>query len=137
MAKKSTGKLADKVAIVTGGASGIGRAICQRFGREGAKVVVADRNIAGAEETLTLMGATPDNASMVDVNISDAFQVERMVEAAVTQFGRFAPAYCVRIAGILINRIDLPALEQVKFLTIPTGFQQHFFDQGHGLVKVA
>ena len=63
------GRLEDKVAIVTGGASGIGRAICQRFGREGAKVVVADRNINGAEETLSLMGATPDNASVIDVNI--------------------------------------------------------------------
>ena len=83
-----TGRLENKVAIVTGGASGIGRAICQRFGREGAKVVVADRNIAGAEETLSLMKATPDTAAVVDVNISDAFQVERMVTEAVTRFGR-------------------------------------------------
>ena len=83
-----TGRLEDKVAIVTGGSSGIGRAICQRFGREGAKVVVADRNIVGAEETLSLMGASPDTESMVDVNISDSSQVEKMVDAAVNQFGR-------------------------------------------------
>ena len=83
-----TGRLENKVAIVTGGASGIGRAICQRFGREGARVVVADRNIAGAEETLSLMEATPETAATVDVNISDAFQVERMVNEAVTRFGR-------------------------------------------------
>ena len=49
------GRLQDKVAIVTGGASGIGRAVCRRFLEEGARVVVADRNPAGAQETRALL----------------------------------------------------------------------------------
>ncbi|MQG63386.1 MAG: SDR family oxidoreductase [SAR202 cluster bacterium] len=120
-----TGRLEDKVAIVTGGASGIGRAICQRFGREGAKVVVADRNIAGAEETLSLMGASPDTASMVDVNISDSFQVERMVDAAVTQFGRLD--ILINGAAILIRTPPLVEVDEVLWdLTMETNVKGVF-----------
>ena len=120
-----TGRLEDKVAIVTGGASGIGRAICRRFGSEGAKVVVADRNIAGSEETLTLMDATPDNAMMVDVSVSDAFQVERMVEQAVTQFGKVD--ILVNGAAILIRTPDLVDVDEVLWdLTMETNVKGVF-----------
>ena len=47
--------LQDKAAIVTGGGSGIGRAICQRMGKEGCKVGVFDINKSGAEETVQLI----------------------------------------------------------------------------------
>ena len=120
-----TGRLENKVAIVTGGASGIGRAICQRFGREGAKVVVADRNIAGAEETLSLMKATPDTAAVVDVNISDAFQVERMVTEAVTRFGRLD--ILVNGAAILIRTPPLVDVDEVLWdLTMETNLKGVF-----------
>jgi len=120
-----TGRLEDKVAIVTGGASGIGRAICQRFSREGAKVVVADRNSAGSEETLTLMGATSQNALKVDVNISDADQVEQMVELAVTQFGRLD--ILVNGAAILIRTPPLVDVDEVIWdLTMETNVKGAF-----------
>ena len=120
-----TGRLEGKVAIITGGASGIGRAICQRFGREGAKVVVADRNIAGAEETLTLMEVPPDNAATVDVNISDAFQVERMVNEAVTRFGRLD--ILVNGAAILIRTPPLVEVDEVLWaLTMETNLKGVF-----------
>ena len=120
-----TGRLENKVAIVTGGASGIGRAICQRFGREGARVMVADRNIAGAEETLTLMGATPDTADMVDVNISDAFQVERMVNETVMRFGRLD--ILVNGAAILIRTPPLVDVDEVLWdLTMETNVKGVF-----------
>ena len=123
--KTLAGRLGDKVAIVTGGASGIGRAICQRFGREGAKVVVADRNINGAEETLSLMGATPDNASVIDVNISDAFQVERMVEEAVSRFGRLD--ILINGAAILIRTSPLVDVDEVLWdLTMETNVKGVF-----------
>ena len=120
-----TGRLQDKVAIVTGGASGIGRAICQRFSREGAKVMVADRNIAGAEETLSLMGATPDTADMVDVNISEAFQVERMVNETVMRFGRLD--ILVNGAAILIRTPPLVDVDEVLWdLTMETNLKGVF-----------
>ena len=120
-----TCRLQDKVAIVTGGASGIGRAICQRFSSEGARVMVADRNIAGAEGTLTLMGATPDTADMVDVDISDAFRVERMVNETVMRFGRLD--ILVNGAAILIRTPPLVDVDEVLWdLTMETNLKGVF-----------
>ena len=120
-----TGRLEGKVAIVTGGASGIGRAICQRFGREGAKVMVADRNIAGAEETLSLMDASPDTADMVDVDISDSFRVERMVQETVDRFGRLD--ILINGAAILIRTPPLVDVDEVLWdLTMETNVKGVF-----------
>ena len=82
------GRLEDKVAIVTGGASGIGRATSYRFLQEGAKVVVADRNLAGAEETRGLMEGTDTNSAVASVDVSNASQVRQMVDDTVARFGR-------------------------------------------------
>ena len=120
-----SGRLQDKVAIVTGAASGIGRTVCQWISREGAKVMVADRNIAGAEETLTLMNATPDTADMVDVDISDAFRVERMVQETVSRFGRLD--VLVNGAAILIRTPPLVDVDEVLWdLTMETNVKGVF-----------
>ena len=120
-----TGRLQDKVAIVTGGASGIGRAICRRFSREGARVMVADRNIAGAQETLSLLDAAPGTAATVDVNISDAFQVERMVNETVTRFGRLD--VLANGAAILIRTPPLVDVDEVLWdLTMETNVKGVF-----------
>src|SRR5262249_18990038 len=70
------GRLAGKCAIVTGGASGIGRAAAERFAREGARVVIADR--AGAEEA----AAEIEGAVGVAVDVTDETDVARMAEVA-------------------------------------------------------
>ncbi|MCL7452487.1 MAG: sorbitol-6-phosphate dehydrogenase [Anaerolineae bacterium] len=93
--------LQDKVAMVTGGAQGLGAAICQRLAREGAHVVVADLNLEGAQETAAgIAEQTGRQAIAVGVDVTDEAQVEAMVQRAVDEFGRLD--ILVSNAGILI-----------------------------------
>jgi NAD(P)-dependent dehydrogenase (short-subunit alcohol dehydrogenase family) len=88
----------DKVVLVTGGASGIGRATALLVAREGARVVVADRDLAGAEAVASQIQARGRDALAVAVDVTDQAQVEAMVRAAVTRFGRLDCA--VNSAGV-------------------------------------
>ena len=80
-------RLSGKVAIVTGGASGIGRATALAMAREGAKVVVADVDRRAGEETAQEIRAAGGEAVFAQVDVSDAAQVERMVETALERYG--------------------------------------------------
>ncbi len=79
-------KLKDKVAIVTGGASGIGKAIVERFIADGAKAIIADVN---EEKGMALAAACggPANAQFVKTDMSKEADVASLVEAAVKAFG--------------------------------------------------
>jgi 3-oxoacyl-[acyl-carrier protein] reductase len=77
-------KLTDKVAIVTGGASGFGKAICELYAAEGAKVVVADINGQGAREVAKGIGK---QAHHVAVDVANKKEVDAMVAEAVATFG--------------------------------------------------
>jgi NAD(P)-dependent dehydrogenase (short-subunit alcohol dehydrogenase family) len=81
-------RLAGKVAIVTGGGSGIGRATSMAFAAEGAKVVVADVVVVGGEETAKMVRDTHGEAIFVKVDVSNAEQVKAMVDKTVEVFGR-------------------------------------------------
>jgi NAD(P)-dependent dehydrogenase (short-subunit alcohol dehydrogenase family) len=76
-----------KVALVTGGASGIGAAIARQLAAEGAKVLVADRNRRGAEEVVESIGSAGGVATAREVNVADANEVEAMVTATVRAYG--------------------------------------------------
>jgi NAD(P)-dependent dehydrogenase (short-subunit alcohol dehydrogenase family) len=77
-------ELAGKVAVVTGGASGIGRATVELFVAEGAKVVVADVDVEQAEE---LVGALGDDAAFKRTDVASAGEIQDLVDFAVAHFG--------------------------------------------------
>ncbi|MCX8071603.1 MAG: SDR family oxidoreductase [Candidatus Binatia bacterium] len=84
------GRLDDKVAVITGGASGIGRATVFRFLQEGAKVVIADYNAQAGEETLSAaqqQGFT-DRVLFQRTDVADEVQVERAIRLAMDRWGR-------------------------------------------------
>ncbi|MFI8993247.1 3-oxoacyl-ACP reductase FabG [Streptomyces sp. NPDC053542] len=78
--------LADKTAVITGGAQGIGLAIAERFVEEGAKVVLGDLNLAAAEAAAKGLGG-PAVARAVRCDITDAAEVDTLVQTALDAFG--------------------------------------------------
>jgi 3-oxoacyl-[acyl-carrier protein] reductase len=93
-------RLKDKVAIVTGGASGFGAGIVRKFAAEGARVVIADRNLEGG---LDLAAALGEHVRAMRVDVTDATDVRLMMEAAELHFGRL---------DILVNNAGVTHLPQ-------------------------
>ena len=85
--------LENKVALVTGGSSGIGRASALAFIREGAKVVVADVNVDGGEETVKIIREVGGESIFVRTDVSKATEVEALVSKAVETYGRLDCAH--------------------------------------------
>jgi NAD(P)-dependent dehydrogenase (short-subunit alcohol dehydrogenase family) len=105
-------KLKDKVAIVTGGGSGIGKAISLAFADEGAALVVAARNLSRLEEVVKEIKSKGGKASAVQTDIADLKQVQRMVEHTVNEFGKIdilvnnAAAYSYNNADVVDMHLD-------------------------------
>lgn len=87
-----------KVAIVTGGGFGIGRATAVAFARRGAKVVVADCIVDKENETLRLIKNAGGDAMFIQCDVSDGFAVKDMIEKVIARFGRID--YAFNNAGI-------------------------------------
>jgi NAD(P)-dependent dehydrogenase (short-subunit alcohol dehydrogenase family) len=77
----------DKVAIVTGGASGIGRALCEELGQRGAQVVVADINVEGAERVASDITIAGGLAHGVRLDVTQAEDVRKLVEGTAAEEG--------------------------------------------------
>ncbi|MGW0686249.1 3-oxoacyl-ACP reductase FabG [Streptomyces sp. NPDC002754] len=78
--------LADRTAVITGGAQGIGLAIARAYVREGARVVLGDLNLDAAEAAATELGG-PSVAHAVRCDITEAVQVDALIRAAIDTFG--------------------------------------------------
>lgn len=83
-----TPQLKDQVVVITGASSGIGRATALRFGKAGAKIVLAARNVVGLQEVADEVRHAGSEALVVPTDVSDWAQVERLAHTAVTAFGR-------------------------------------------------
>ena len=80
-------KLSDKTALVTGGGSGLGRAICRGFTEAGARVAIADLVFHGAVETLRLLGQDASRAFAHELDVTDKKQVEGTVAKVIETWG--------------------------------------------------
>ncbi|MCY3797973.1 MAG: SDR family NAD(P)-dependent oxidoreductase [Chloroflexi bacterium] len=91
-------KLRDKVALVTGGGSGIGEASCYAFAREGARVAVANRTLAKAEAVARSIEAKGGRAIAIGANVARSADAQRMIDEAVAELG--APDIVFNNAGV-------------------------------------
>jgi len=88
-----TGQLEGKVALVTGGASGIGRATALALAREGAKVVLADVAVERCEDTVVKIEEAGGEVCCVETDVSQPDQVEALINATVETYGRLDCAF--------------------------------------------
>ncbi len=92
-------RLKDKVSIITGGGSGMGRVASLMFAAEGARVVVAEFNDVAGEETVRLVREAGGEATFVKTNVADEASAKGMVDHAIAKYGRVDVLY--NNAGIM------------------------------------
>jgi NAD(P)-dependent dehydrogenase (short-subunit alcohol dehydrogenase family) len=124
-----THPLSDKVALITGGSSGIGRATALRLAGFGSKIVVAARNPDALEQVVQETAGRGAEALAVPTDVTEAGQCQRAVESAVARFGRLDILLCS--AGLSLRGYfagsDLPTLERVMRVNfIGTLYATHF-----------
>ena len=136
-------RLQDKVAIVTGAASGMGKAIAEGYAKEGAKVVVSDMNLEGAKAVADAITANGGTAFAIDTNVTKDEDLQRLFDETIAQYGKLD--VLVNNAGIMdgfepVNEVQDARWDMIfavnttavmKSMRIATDL---FLKQGHGVI---
>ena len=104
-------RLRDRVAVITGGGRGIGRAIARRFAAEGAQVVIAQRDATTLERTAAEIRGAGGAALALPADVGQESQCEALVAVAVREFGRL---------DILVNNAAIASPQKAPFAEMPT-----------------
>ncbi len=112
-------KLKDKVAVITGSGSGLGRASALLFAKEGAKVVVADIAVKDAEETVSIIKQAGGDAIPCQVDITSGSDCEKMVAAAINKYGKLDIMFnCAGAGGAGGKIVDLAEEEWNRVIAL-------------------
>jgi 3-oxoacyl-[acyl-carrier protein] reductase len=124
-------RLKDKVAIITGAASGFGEGMAKRFAEEGAKVVIADLNGKGAER---VAGEIGKNAVSVQTDVSQRPEIDAMAAAAMDAFGRID--VMVNNAGYTHRNGDMLQVEEDLFDLIAAVNMKAIYHSARAVVPI-
>ncbi|MEQ1889418.1 MAG: SDR family NAD(P)-dependent oxidoreductase, partial [Alphaproteobacteria bacterium] len=114
-----TGIMENKVVIITGAASGIGRATAQIYAREGARVILADVNEKGGEETLSMINKQGHQGLFVKTDMTVETDVKTLVDRAMNAHGRLDAAFNnAGIEGMQAMSADMPVNEFDKIIAV-------------------
>jgi NAD(P)-dependent dehydrogenase (short-subunit alcohol dehydrogenase family) len=134
--------VADKVALVTGGSTGIGRATAMLFGRHGASVVIGDVNPEG-RETVKLIEREGGAAIFIETDVRNMWQVEHLIACAINTYGGLHFAFNnagILPAGALLANVEETAFDQVIAVDLKGVFLsmkyeiQHMLKAGGGAI---
>ncbi len=104
-------RLKERVAVITGGGRGIGRAIARRFAAEGARVVIAQRDPAGLARTAAEIGAAGGEALAVPTDVSQESSCQALIQATIDRFGQL---------DILVNNAAIATPQRAPFHELST-----------------
>jgi len=124
-------KLQDKVALITGGSSGIGRAIAMFFAAEGALVVIAARNEARGSETVETIAKSGGQAIFVTCDVRKAEDCQKAVERTVDAFGRLN--VLVNNAGVIYRATVVNTTEDEWDDTMDTNVKSAYLMSKHAI----
>lgn len=122
-------KLKDKVSIITGAATGIGRATAILFAKEGAKTVLADIKVTEANETIKLVQDLGGETIFVETDVSKEADVKKMVEKAMEKYGRID--ILINNAGVVLVKPAEDTTEEDMDKVVSVNFKGVFFGCKH------